>query len=84
MVSERPMVLFRGTKPMHTDRGPLGPVFSEQTQTGSLEYVKKKKSNIYEKTQCDALRSSQFHYVGCRTPLHDKRMRLNRKGKKGG
>ncbi len=43
MVSERPMVLFRGTKPMHTDRGPLGPVFSEQTQTGSLEYVKKKR-----------------------------------------
>ena len=27
MVSERPMVLFRGGKRMHTDRGPLGPVF---------------------------------------------------------
>ena len=43
MISERPMVLFRGAKPMHTDRGLLGPVFSEQTQTGSLEYVKKKR-----------------------------------------
>jgi hypothetical protein len=27
MVSERPMVLFRGTKRMHTRGGPLGPVF---------------------------------------------------------
>jgi hypothetical protein len=27
MVSERPMVLFRGAKRMHTDRGPLGPFF---------------------------------------------------------
>jgi hypothetical protein len=44
MVSERPVVLFRGAKRMHTDRGPLGPVFSsEQTQTGSLEYVKQKR-----------------------------------------
>jgi hypothetical protein len=27
MVSERPMVQFRGAKCMHTDRGPLGAVF---------------------------------------------------------
>lgn len=83
MISERPVVLSRDPNHMSTDRGPLGPVFGTNAD-GKPRVRKTEKRNIDEKAQCDVLRSSQFHYLGCRSPLHDKRMRLNRKGKKGG
>ncbi|KPK46433.1 MAG: hypothetical protein AMK74_00020 [Nitrospira bacterium SM23_35] len=61
MVSEGPVVLFPGAKRMHTEGGPLGPVFSEQTQKGSLEEVKKKRVILMKRQ--NVMRSVRVRFI---------------------